>query len=120
MWCVTTLQDKGLALSNRAIGSGKWKKLRIQILDRDGWQCVVCHRPAHTVDHIVPRVQGGDMWAPDNLQSMCKSCNSSKGGRFFSSKATPPVFSDSSLPETVQVVPDSPFDLPDTLNFNAN
>ncbi len=71
-------------MSERAIGSGKWKKLRITILDRDGWQCAICNRPAHTVDHIIPRVKGGDMWAPDNLQSMCKSCNSSKGGRFFS------------------------------------
>ena len=88
MCCICALQDKGLALTNRAIGSGKWKKLRITILDRDGWQCAVCGRPAHTVDHIVPRVKGGDMWSPDNLQSMCKSCNSSKGGRFFSHKAT--------------------------------
>ena len=78
-----------MALSNKAIGSGKWKKLRITILDRDGWQCAICNKPAHTVDHIIPRVKGGDMWAPDNLQSMCKSCNSSKGGRFFSHKASP-------------------------------
>ena len=108
-----------MALSKRAMGSGKWKKLRITILDRDGWQCVICHRPAHTVDHIVPRVKGGDMWNPSNLQSMCKSCNSSKGGRFFSHKATPPVFSEPSLPETVRTVPDSPFIKPDTLNFDA-
>jgi len=108
-----------MALSKRAIGSGKWKKLRISVLDRDGWECVSCHRPAHTVDHIVPRVKGGDMWAMDNLQSMCKSCNSRKGGRFFNSTATPPVFSDSSLSETVQIVPDSPFNKPDTLNFDA-
>jgi 5-methylcytosine-specific restriction endonuclease McrA len=46
-----------MALSKRAIGSGKWQKLRIQILDRDGWVCVVCNRPAHTVDHIIPRVR---------------------------------------------------------------
>ena len=57
MCCLCALQDKGLALTNRAIGSGKWKKLRITILDRDGWQCAVCGRPAHTVDHIVPRVK---------------------------------------------------------------
>ena len=76
-------------MSDRAIGSGKWKKLRITILDRDGWQCASCGRPAHTVDHIIPRVKGGDMWSPDNLQSMCKSCNSAKGGRFFSHKASP-------------------------------
>jgi len=46
-------------LSEREIGSGKWKKLRITILDRDGWQCAVCNKPAHTVDHIIPRVKGG-------------------------------------------------------------
>jgi hypothetical protein len=106
-------------LSNREIGSGKWKKLRITILDRDGWQCASCGRPAHTVDHIIPRVKGGDMWSPDNLQSMCKSCNSAKGGRFFSHKATPPVSWESSLPETIRTVPDSPFIKPDTLNFDA-
>jgi 5-methylcytosine-specific restriction endonuclease McrA len=77
-----------MALSKRAIGSGKWQKLRIQILDRDGWVCVVCNRPAHTVDHIIPRVKGGDMWALDNLQSLCKPCNSRKGGRFFNSMPT--------------------------------
>lgn len=74
-------------MSEREIGSGKWKKLRLTILDRDGRVCV-CGKPADTVDHIIPRVKGGDMWSPDNLRAMCKSCNSSKGGRFFSPKAT--------------------------------
>lgn len=108
-----------MALS-RELGSGKWKKLRIQVLDRDGWVCAYCNRPADTVDHIYPRVKGGDTWAMDNLQSLCKSCNSAKGGRFFNSKATPPVFLKPSLPETVQIVPDSPFNKPDTLNFDAD
>jgi 5-methylcytosine-specific restriction endonuclease McrA len=108
-----------MALSKRAIGSGKWKKIRITVLDRDGWQCAICNRPADTVDHIFPRIKGGDMWALDNLQSLCKSCNSRKGGRFFSSKATPPVFSEPSLPETVRTVPNSPFNKPDTLDFDA-
>ena len=97
----------------REIGSGKWKKLRQVVLDRDGWVCARCGGPANTADHIYPRVQGGDMWALDNLQSLCKSCNSSKGGRFFSSKATPPVFSACSLPETIRTVPDSPFSKPE-------
>lgn len=107
-------------MSRKAISTGKWKKLRITILDRDGWQCVQCGKPGNTVDHIIPRVKGGDMWASDNLQVLCKSCNSSKGGRFFSSKATPPVFPDPHLPETVRTVPDSPFIKPDTLNFDAD
>ena len=98
-----------MVLSKRAIGSGKWQKLRIQILDRDGWVCVVCNRPAHTVDHIIPRVKGGDMWNPSNLQSMCKSCNSSKGGRFFNRMPTPPVFSACLSPTRSEIHQDSPF-----------
>jgi 5-methylcytosine-specific restriction endonuclease McrA len=109
-----------MALSKRELKSGKWQKLRIQILDRDGWQCAICNRPADTVDHIYPRIKGGDMWALDNLQSLCKSCNSRKGGRFFSHKATPPVFLKPSLPETTRTVPDSPFSKPDTLDFDAD
>ena len=108
-----------MALSRKAISTGKWKKLRITILDRDGRQCAICNKPGHTVDHIIPRVKGGDMWSPDNLQVLCKSCNSSKGGRFFIGKATPPVFLEPSLPKTVRTVPDSPFNKPDTLNFDA-
>jgi 5-methylcytosine-specific restriction endonuclease McrA len=105
-------------MSDRAIGSGKWKKLRLQILDRDGRQCL-CGQPADTVDHIIPRVKGGDMWASDNLQAMCKSCNSSKGSRFFNSKATPPFFPERSLSETVRVIPESPFIKPESIQANA-
>ena len=89
-----------MALSRKAISTGKSKKLRITILDRDGWQCAMCGGPADTVDHIIPRVKGGDMWATDNLQSLCKKDNSAKGGRFFSHKATPPVFSNCISPRT--------------------
>jgi 5-methylcytosine-specific restriction endonuclease McrA len=71
-----------MALSKEALGSGKWKKIRITVLDRDGWICSYCGGVADTVDHIYPRVKGGDTWALDNLQSLCKSCNSRKGGRF--------------------------------------
>jgi 5-methylcytosine-specific restriction endonuclease McrA len=96
-------------LSKREIGSGKWKKIRITVLDRDGWQCAICNRPADSVDHIFPRVKGGSMWALDNLQSLCKSCNSRKGGRFFSHKATPPVFQGNLSPRAASVIPDNPF-----------
>ena len=98
-----------MALSRKAISTGKWKKLRITILDRDGRQCAVCNGPGDTVDHIIPRVKGGDMWAADNLQVLCKSCNSSKGGRFFSNKATPPVFSVYPSPMQSKLHQDTPF-----------
>lgn len=47
-----------------------------------GWyECVACGKKMHfkdcTVDHIVPQSYHG--WhSPDNLQAMCRSCNSSK------------------------------------------
>jgi 5-methylcytosine-specific restriction endonuclease McrA len=98
----------------RAIGSGKWKKLWLEILARDGYTCGRCYGTATTVDHIWPRSKGGDMWDPLNLMSLCKPCNSGKGNRLFLKKeATPPVFSACSLPETVRTVPDSPFSKPD-------
>jgi 5-methylcytosine-specific restriction endonuclease McrA len=93
-----------MALSERALGSGKWKKLRITVLDRDGWICALCGGVADTVDHIYPRVKGGDMWALDNLQSLCKKDNSRKGGRFFSHKATPPAFQSNISPITTSKV----------------
>ena len=52
-----------------------------QVWDRDGWECKRCGGHADlTVDHITPVVAGGtnDL---DNLQTMCRPCNSSKGAR---------------------------------------
>jgi 5-methylcytosine-specific restriction endonuclease McrA len=48
----------------------------------------MCSNEGDSVDHIVPRSQGGTD-EDDNLQLLCRSCNSSKGGRFFSTPKTP-------------------------------
>ena len=62
--------------------SNKWRKIREQIIRRDGC-CQMCGSDERlSVDHIVPRVLGGND-NPNNLQVLCSSCNSSKGGRFF-------------------------------------
>lgn len=47
--------------------------------------CLACHKPESEVgplekDHIVPRTHGGPS-TPDNIQPLCKLCNSSKGER---------------------------------------
>lgn len=52
-----------------------------RIWDRDGWQCVTCGTSKDlTVDHIIPVSKGGTD-DDDNLQTMCRSCNSRKGNR---------------------------------------
>lgn len=53
--------------------------LRWQVWERDGYQCLHCgSRQSLTVDHIQPWQMGGDKLDPENLQTLCRSCNSVK------------------------------------------
>lgn len=66
-------------------GSGTYRKkplsqgLRTKVFERDEYRCVHCgtHKEL-SVDHIHPEVHGGTD-AFDNLQTLCKPCNSAKG-----------------------------------------
>ena len=71
--------------------TGKWRKIRARILQRDGYTCQACGMDGNHVDHIVPRNLFGEGNADhdDNLQTLCKSCNLRKGGRFFNHHVTP-------------------------------
>lgn len=66
------------------------KKLRFEVFKRDKFQCQYCGRPAPDIlleiDHIKPRVSGGD---DDilNLLTSCVDCNSGKGSRHISDDA---------------------------------
>lgn len=62
------------------INNKKWKKIRLAILERDCYTCAYCGGPATEVDHIIPRVLGGDE-SDDNLTAACVPCNRSKGAR---------------------------------------
>lgn len=66
-------------LPNQAV-----KLNRRNLYARDGNRCQYCgdHFPTRelTIDHVVPRVQGGDhSWT--NLVCACVKCNAKKGGR---------------------------------------
>ncbi|MEW7867484.1 HNH endonuclease [Aeromonas diversa] len=67
-------------------GYGKeWESRRAEVLKRDRGLCQECLSkgrvtPATTVDHIIPRVQGGTD-EDGNLRSLCKSCHASKTAR---------------------------------------
>lgn len=57
------------------------RRKRFEILERDGFQCGYCGRPASEsvleVDHIVARSRGGTD-DPSNLVSACFDCNRGK------------------------------------------
>lgn len=65
--------------------------VRLYVLERDGWRCHLCsrgipatlsvpHPKAGTVDHVVPRSQGGDH-DPANLRAAHMGCNSARNNR---------------------------------------
>jgi len=52
-------------------------KLRLYVLERDDKKCHYCVREGNTVDHIIPRFEGG-LNTPLNLVACCKECNELK------------------------------------------
>lgn len=55
--------------------------LRLHVYARDGFACLRCGTTSDlSLDHIHPWSKGG-LDTEDNLQTLCRSCNSSKGAR---------------------------------------
>ncbi|MCK9355849.1 MAG: HNH endonuclease [Dehalococcoidia bacterium] len=55
---------------------------RVEVFTRDRFTCQYCGRVTRdlTLDHVMPRSQGGEhSW--ENVVSACKLCNRKKGGR---------------------------------------
>lgn len=73
----------------------KWirPEKRLALYIRDGFGCAYCGRDLKdarpeevTLDHLLPRIKGGDNSA-SNLVTACRSCNSSRGDRDLQSFA---------------------------------
>ncbi len=58
-------------------------RLREEVFRRDGLRCVYCGNvfPVEqlTLDHVEPRMRGGDN-STGNLVTACRTCNTRKGG----------------------------------------
>jgi hypothetical protein len=84
------LQERKTAIeeAERFYSSPEWKILREKVIIEKGRICVICYKIIRrdfnlTVDHIRPRSKFPKLSLDiDNLQVMCRSCNSSKGDRF--------------------------------------
>ena len=79
----------GRSSTQRGYGT-YWRKLRSQVLARDGGLCQECLRQGRTVaatdvDHVVPKSRGGtdDM---SNLQALCRECHRVKTTKERSSR----------------------------------
>lgn len=60
---------------------GRWKRLSKRLRQLQPW-CSACGATADlTVDHRVPLEDGGDPYDLDNLDVLCRPCNSRKGSQ---------------------------------------
>jgi 5-methylcytosine-specific restriction endonuclease McrA len=70
-----------------------WRRVRLEVLNRDGWRCRVggprCTGSASLVDHIVPWRQGGSWYDKQNLRASCRSCNTSRAYAGFETRRNP-------------------------------
>ena len=64
-----------------------WYKLKLQVFERDGFECQYCGAYGINVslecDHVVPLSKGGSNYI-SNLKTACKACNRSKSSKLLS------------------------------------
>lgn len=63
-----------------------WRIVRKQVLKRDNYTCQNCGKEKNEadqlhVDYIVPFSKGGPMHDEQNLQTLCRKCNTEKGDK---------------------------------------
>lgn len=80
--CGSGLMDRAWAVETPAESRRKIPAdLRAAIYERDEYACLMCGSTDDlTLDHIYPWSKGGEDTL-ENLRTLCRSCNSSKGAR---------------------------------------
>lgn len=68
-------------IGGKVIASGVSELIRQDVFKRDGGKCKVCSSNKDlSLDHIIPRSDGGTNEI-ENLQTLCRRCNSAKNNR---------------------------------------
>ena len=76
-FCVNV--QRAVARRERRARKTRWTSKRSRIYKRDGNKCLLCGSEENlTLDHAVPKSLGGNS-TDENLQTMCKPCNNTKG-----------------------------------------
>ena len=58
------------------VNKRRWAAARQRVLNRDGWRCKRCGlRGRLEIHHVTPLHLGGDGYALDNLETLCRSCH---------------------------------------------
>lgn len=108
---------------NLIVASGVTRTQRARIYARDNFTCQSCGSKDHLcIDHILPVSRGGDS-SDDNLQTLCMSCNTSKGNKLDGEEKNSrqrrinvgsnlnqkngSLPSDSLIPDSLNLIPDS-------------
>lgn len=65
-------------MSKHSSKGPEWRRLRLRILERDGWRCQTCGKWGNECDHILALQFGGEMYDPANCQILCRGCHIKK------------------------------------------
>ena len=61
-----------------ALNRNLWRRVRLKVMDRDGWRCQTCGHVGRECDHITPLSKGGAEYDLSNLQCLCRTCHIAK------------------------------------------
>lgn len=77
----------------------RWQKLRLEVMDRDGWACVACLETGTTL-HVHHKDYHGEPWETPigQLQTLCEDCHKVLGkhpkGGIYWCRSKPSEFGD--------------------------
>ncbi len=63
------------------LNARRWAAVRRVVFKRDGYRCVICKRAGRLeADHVTPlqREPAQDVYDPNGLQTLCRSCHIEK------------------------------------------